>query len=318
MKSLLLRAVVLTAILSTAALALAQQNTGSAPGEPFEVVRVRPTIYMIASLDGNVTVQLGDDPGHDGVLLVNTGPARLTARIMAEIHKLSDKPIRFILNTSADAHHIGGNAVFANSNPDGPAAVFAQDNVLLRMSSAAVNAPARGWPTITFDEMKAFPLNGESIVMFAEKNAHSDGDSIVHFRRSNVVATGDVFRTTGYPVIDLQRGGSIQGELKALNHVLDITVPAIMQEGGTMVIPGQGRLCDEADVTEYRDMMTILRDRVADLLKKGRTLAEVKQARLSRDYDGRYSTAAWTGDMLIEAIYKSLSQNQTAAADYRK
>ena len=142
--------------------------------------------------------------------------------------------------------------------------------------------------------------------MFAEKRAHTDGDSIVHFRKSNVVATGDVFLTTGYPVIDLQRGGSIEGEVKALNHILDITVPDVMQEGGTLVIPGQGRLCDEADVTEYRDMMTIIRDRVADLLKKGKTLEEVKQARVTRDYDGRYSTPAWTGQMLVEAIYKSL------------
>jgi len=107
-------------------------------------------------------------------------------------------------------------------------------------------------------------------------------------------------------VIDLQRGGSIEGEVKALNHILDITVPEVMQEGGTLVIPGQGRLCDEADVTEYRDMMTIIRDRVADLLKKGKTLEEVKQARVTRDYDGRYSTPAWTGQMLVEAIYKSL------------
>jgi len=314
---------ILIAAIGLAALAPAQQSKSGAPGEPFEVVRVRPNIYMIASLAGNVTVQLGNNPGHDGVLLVNTGPAQLTARIMAEIRKLSDKPIRFILNTSADAHHTGGNAAFANSASkgtdvvraqDGAAAVFAQDNVLLRMSAPEAKAPQEGWPTITFDDMKAFPFNGESIQMFAEPHAHTDGDSIVHFRGSNVVATGDVFRTTGYPVIDLQRGGSVQGELKALNHILDITVPDIMQEGGTLVIPGQGRLCDEADVTEYRDMMTILRDRVADLLKKGKTLAEVKQARVSRDYDNRYSTPSWTGDMLVEAIYKSLSQDKSAEA----
>jgi cyclase len=177
--------------------AFAQQN------EPFEVVKVRPNIYMLASLSGNVTVQLGDAPGHDGVLLVDSGTVEMTDRIMAEIHKLSDKPIRYILNTSADARHVGGNAIFARSNASGPAAVFAQDNTLLRMSEPASQAPQQGWPTITFEDRKDCAFNGESIQMFAEKRAHTDGDSIVHFRRSNVVATGDVFLTTGYPVIDL-------------------------------------------------------------------------------------------------------------------
>ncbi len=107
-------------------------------------------------------------------------------------------------------------------------------------------------------------------------------------------------------MIDLARGGSIQGEVKALNHLLELTVPEISQEGGTMVIPGHGRLCDEADVTEYRDMITILRDRVADLVEKGKSLAEVKAARLTRDYDGRYSQPTWTGDMFVESVYKSL------------
>jgi cyclase len=114
--------------------------------------------------------------------------------------------------------------------------------------------------------------------------------------------------TTGYPVIDLAHGGSIAGELKALNHLLELTVPHQMQEGGTMVIPGRGRVCDEADVAEYRDMMTIIRDRVADLLAKGKSVAEAVAAKPSRDYDRRYSTPQWTGDMLVEAIYKSLQQ----------
>jgi hypothetical protein len=109
-------------------------------------------------------------------------------------------------------------------------------------------------------------------------------------------------------VIDIARGGSIQGEVRALNHLLELTVPEITQEGGTMVIPGRGRLCDEADVTEYRDMVSILRDRVAALIEKHKSLAEVKAARVTRDYDGRYSQPAWTGEMFVESIYKSLSQ----------
>jgi glyoxylase-like metal-dependent hydrolase (beta-lactamase superfamily II) len=167
---------------------------------------------------------------------------------------------------------------------------------------------AGNWPTLTFGERKDFEFNGETIQMFSAKGAHTDSDALVLFRGSNVLSAGDVFLTTGYPVIDLKRGGSIQGEIKALNHILELTVPHAMQEGGTMVIPGHGRLCDQADVADYRDMMTIIRDRVADLIAKGKTLEEVKSARPSRDYDRRYSTASWTGDMLVEAVYKSLKE----------
>jgi len=294
-----------------------QTQTG-AESSLFEVLHVRPRIYMLASVSGNVTLQMGQAPGQSGLVLVDTGSAAMTSRTLSEIRKLSAKPILYIINTSADAHHIGANEAIAAPAPspgitratgdEQPVAIFAQDNVLMRVSAAGSNVPTAAWPTITFEDEKDFPSNGEPIQIIAEKAAHTDGDSIVFFRNSNVISTGDIFRTTGYPVIDLQRGGSIQGELKALNHILDLAVPEVMQEGGTMIIPGQGRLCDEADVVEYRDMVTIIRDRVADLRKKGRTLDEVKASKLSRDFDGRYSTNAWTGDMFVEAIYKSLSQ----------
>jgi cyclase len=292
--------------LACATLAQAQQNQGSQNHEmasAFEVIHVRPNIYMIASDAGNVTLQVADAPGRDGVLLVDTGPAKLSAALLAEIRKISPKPIRFILNTSADPHHTGGNQALVTSEPPESVGVFAQDNVLTRMSSPAAGAFEKSWPTITFQDLKDFTFNGEPVQMIAEKNAHTDGDSFVFFRVSNVISTGDIFLTTGYPVIDVQRGGSIQGELTALNHLLDLTVPESMQEGGTLVIPGQGRLCDESEVTDYRDMVTIIRDRVANLIKMGKSLQEAKAARLSRDYDGRYSTPSWTGDMFVEAIY---------------
>ena len=296
----------LAALLILAAMASAQQN-----GFAFEVRHVRGNVYMFASTLGNVAVQVGKDPGHDGVLLVDTGTPQLTERILAEVRKLSSEPIRYILNTSADADHTGGNEAIAK--PDArpyyvaPAvSVFAQDHVLARMSSPGSGVASGNWPTLTFDAGTVIDFNGEVAQVFAEKAAHSDGDSVVFFRGSNVVAAGDVFLTTGYPVIDLKHGGSIQGEIAALNHILELTVPHIMQEGGTMVIPGHGRLCDQADVTEVRDMMTIIRDRVADLIAKGKTLDEVKAARPTRDYDRRYSTTSWTGEMLTEAVYKSL------------
>jgi glyoxylase-like metal-dependent hydrolase (beta-lactamase superfamily II) len=267
---------------------------------------------MFASTLGNIAIQVGKDPGHDGVLLVDTGPARLRNTILGEIRKLSSEPVRFMIVTSPDADHNGANEVLLkpassrNFQTQSDIALFAQDNILQRFSRAGSGVPSDAWPTLTFLDEKSFAFNGEAIQIIAEKNAHTDGDSIVLFRGSNVIAAGDIFLTTGYPVIDVQRGGSIQGEVKALNHILDLTVPRSMQEGGTMVIPGHGRLCDEADVTDYRDMLTIIRDRVQDMLRNGKTLEEVQAAHLSRDYDRRYSTSSWTGDMFIEAVYRSL------------
>jgi glyoxylase-like metal-dependent hydrolase (beta-lactamase superfamily II) len=288
--------------------AAAAQEAGSVP---FEVRHIHGNVYMFASTLGNVTAQVGHDPGHDGVLVVDTGPPQLRERILAEIHKLSDAPVRFIINTSMDADHIGANAELLKPaaaravQAQSEIGLFAQDNVLQRMSRDGSGVAPEQWPTLTFLDEKKFAFNGEAIEIFAEKG-HTDGDSIVLFRGSNVISAGDIFLTTGYPVIDLARGGSIQGEIKALNHILDLTVPRSMQEGGTMVIPGHGRLCDEADVSDYRDMLTIIRDRLSDLIARGKTLDEAKAAKPTRDYDRRYSTSAWTGDMLVEAVYKSL------------
>jgi cyclase len=300
--------VALAALVSLAA----AQEVHQADGVAYEVRHVHGNVYMFASTVGNLAIQIGKDPGHDGVLLVDTGAARLRDTILAEIRKLSAAPVRFMIVTSADADHNGSNAVLLKSprsfQGQAEVALFAQDNVLQRFSRDGSGVPGDAWPTLTFLDEKSFAFNGEPIEIFAEKNAHTDGDSIVLFRGSNVIVAGDVFLTTGYPVIDLQRGGSIQGEIKALNHILDLSVPRSMQEGGTMVIPGHGRLCDQADVTDYRDMLTIIRDRVQNMLHKGKTLDEVRAARLSRDYDRRYSTPSWTGEMFVDAVYRSLAK----------
>ena len=300
---------VLMAAWTLAAFALAQPKAQDPADGAFEVLHVRGNVYLLAGALGNLTVQVGKDPGFDGVLLVDTGPARLTPRILTEIRRLTSEPVRFILNTSADADHTGGNEAISK-NDERPfyvpatVGVFAHDNVFLRMSRQ--QAAAAALPTLTFTGSKKFEFNGEVVQMFSEAGAHTDGDSIVVFRGSNVISAGDIFLTTGYPVIDVSRGGSIHGEIQALNHLLELTVPHAMQEGGTMVIPGHGRLCDQADVSEYRDMLTIIRDRVADLKAKGKTLQEVKGTRPTRDYDRRFSTPAWTGEMLAEAVYRSL------------
>ena len=161
-----------------------------------------------------------------------------------------------------------------------------------------------------FTPFKDLRFNGEAIIIYHEPNAHTDGDSVVLFRGSDVVSAGDIFTPGGYPFLDLARGGSVQGEIAALNHILELTVPAHTQEGGTYVIPGHGRVCDEWEVSEYRDMLVIIRDRVRGLLKKDATLEQVKQARITADYDDRYgaNSGPWTTDMFVEAVYQSLKK----------
>ena len=283
-----------------------------------EVLHVRGNVYMFASDGGNITVQIGEHRDNDGVLMVDTGTAQMAEGILAELRKLTNKQLKYVVNTSADLDHAGGNEIISSTGGSrtaegrGPLAaevnIYAQDNALTRLSAPEAHIPEKGLPTLTFESLKDFTFNGEAVQIFSEAPAHTDGDSIVFFRGANVISAGEIFSTVGFPVIDLARGGSIQGEVKALNHLLELTVPEITEEGGTMVIPGHGRLCDEADVTEYRDMVSIVRDRVADLVGKGKSLEEAKAARVTRDYDGRYSQPNWTGDMFVEAIYKSLKQ----------
>jgi cyclase len=296
--------------LTLAAFAFAEPQSG------IEVIHVRGNVYMFASDEGNITVQVGEYRDNDGMLMVDTGSTSMTERVQAELHKLTNKPLLYIVNTSADSDHVGGNAVLSKGGlvrggaNNGPRAaevnIYAQDNALTRLSAPEAHMPALALPTMSFDRLKDFTFNGEAIQIFSEAPAHTDGDSIVYFRGSNVISAGEIFSTVGYPVIDLTHGGNIQGEVKALNHLLELTVPEISQEGGTMVIPGHGRLCDEADVTEYRDMVTIIRDRIAELIKKGKSLSEVEAARVTLDYDGRYSQPAWTGEMFVASIYNSL------------
>jgi len=277
------------------------------------VLPVQKNVYMIVTPAGNVTAQIGND----GVLLVDTGTAAFAPDIFAAVRTLSDKPIHTIVNTHLHADHTGGNAVMVKLGGGGPqpVRVMAHENTFNRMMDAAVAAnagtPSAAMPMNTyFTPTRDFFLNGEAIILHHVATAHTDGDSLVHFRGSDVVSVGDVFSPDLYPVIDARNGGSVNGVIAALNRVLAITVPAKYQEGGTYVIPGHGRLCDEAEVVEYRDMVTIVRDRIADLIKKGQSLQQVKAARPSRDYDGEYgaSSGPSSPDAFVEAVFNSLSK----------
>jgi cyclase len=286
-------------------------------------IRVQPVqgnLYMLAGAGGNIAVQVGKD----GVLLVDAGAAEFTDKVLAAVRQLSDKPIRYILNTHADLEHMGGNERLARAGRSvgggrptdsaGPGAlIFAHEDVLFTMSGARGNPspmPVAALPTEAYPgESKEVFTNGEAIQLLHQPAAHTSGDSVVFFRRSDVVVTGDIFSTTSYPVLDAKNGGTLNGVIAGLNRIIDLTVPEDWQEGGTMVIPGHGRVADEADVVEYRDMVTIIRDRLQDMIKKGMTLEQVKAARPTFEYDGRYgmTTGPWTTDMFVEAAYRDLA-----------
>jgi glyoxylase-like metal-dependent hydrolase (beta-lactamase superfamily II) len=303
--------------------ALAQQN------DSIEVLKLRPNFYMVAGAGGNIAVQTGEM----GEVLVDTGSAQNADRVLVEIRKLGQLPVRYIINTSAEPDHVGGNEKLATTGLSliprnggggvgdavtngGGAAILATDAVMARMSAptgVVAPYPTAAWPSDTFSEdEKDTYLNGEGIQVFYRRAAHSDGDTIVFFRRSDVVVAGDVLDLNRFPVIDLAHGGSIQGEIDALNFIIDLTIPELpmtWQEGGTLVIPGHGRICDEADVVEYRDMITIIRDIVASMMKKGMTLDQIQAADPAKEYRPRYGTetGSWTTNMFVEAIYRSLS-----------
>jgi len=307
------------ALFGAVSFASAQQAT-------LETLKVQGNVYLIRGAGGNVIVQAGDE----GILVVDTGLAASADQVLAAIRKISDRPIRYILNTHFHPDHIGGNdtirkagAQVVGANVTGNltdagvgAAVYAQDNVLQRLSAPTGQQPAApfgDWPTETYiSGRKQLYFNDEPVEMIYQPNAHTDGDSLVTFRKSDVIVTGDIFLTTTFPFIDLAAGGSIQGEIDALNNILDMAVTAHQDEGGTLIVPGHGRICDKPDLLEYRDMVTIVRDRVQASIRKGMTLDQVKAAGLTKDYDLRYDSKTNFGnkDQFIEAIYKSLTEKK--------
>ena len=241
------------------------------------------------------------------------------------------KPLRYIINTSDAAENIGGNEKFATSGffPRGgglggatgvgrTASVVAHENVLNRMTASAGKPgaiPERAWPTDTyFDELFKLPeyFNGEAVIVYHEAAANTDADSIVFFRHSEVISAGNIFSTVSYPMIDLEKGGSINGIINGLNHILDLAVAEYRSQGGTWIIPSHGRLSDTGDVASYRNMLVMIRDRVQNMVKKGMTLEQVKAARPTMDFDGRYgsNTSSWTTAMFVEAVYRSLKEKK--------
>ena len=320
---------VLAMIATVAALGapITAQRQGGAPAAdaPVRSMHVQGNVWMLHSATANAAIQVGDD----GVLVVDTMTEALADSMIAEIRKIAgDKPIRWIINTHAHPDHVGGNLKVAEAgesiiagNFAGQAGqtaadyaqIIAHEHVLNRMGAADGNrpaAPTMAQPSETFF-VPEFDMhfNGEPIQLIHVPNAHSDGDVMVFFRKSDVIVAGDLLVTTTFPIANLQQGGNLNGVIAAMNRIIDITVPKEKQEGGTYVIPGHGRLTDEADVVEHRDMATVIRDRMRDAVSKKMTLDQVKAARLVRDYEGRWGAEKgfWTTDAFVEAAYRSLS-----------
>ena len=297
-------------------------------GGDLATIKVRPNVYMIAGAGANIVVHLG----WMGAVVVDTGSAEMSDKVLAAIQRITDTRIRFIFNTTADGDHVGGNAALAragrtlllyNDNAggfagsafqtnSGAAGVMAHENVLNRMSKSAV--AGGGWPTETYTGARArsLYLNGDGVQMLYQPAAHSDADSIVFFRRADVIVAGDILDLRHFPIIARERGGSINGEIAALNHLIELSVPPaplVWHEDRTLIIPGHGRVCDQADVVEYRDMVTVIRDRIQDLIKKGLTLEQVKKADPTKGYRRQYGadSGPWTTDMFVTAVYESLA-----------
>lgn len=281
-------------------------------------LHVQGNVYILVGAGGNVTVQVGED----GVLLVDTQFAELSDKIVAAIRELSpEKPIREIINTHHHADHTGGNASLSAAGNKG---YWLQNGDPIVGSGATIRAygktldaiaeagrPFEEWPGATFNTpTKDMYFNGEPIEIIHRPSAHTGNDSIVFFRRSDVISTGDIFVTTSYPVIDVESGGSLRGLTDSLNYIIDLAIPAALQDGGTAVIPGHGYVSNEMDVVLYRDMVTIIRDRIQDMIDKGMSLRQVRAARPTLDYDGLYGsdTGFWTTGQFIEVVYQELSQ----------
>ncbi len=308
-----------------APLTAAPPPRGRAPRTTYEVLPVQGSISVVAGPGGNVVVEASDE----GLLLVDTGAPGTTDGLTAALRSISTRPVTSIINTSADADHVGSNAALALAGGDRggnapgnsgfrieTAPVIAHENVLKRVSAPSGEQavlPFAAWPTSTyFTERKTMFYGDEPIEILAQPSAHTDGDSIVFFRRSDVIAAGDIFMTDRYPVIDLARGGSLQGVIDGLNRIIDLAIPRFNQQGGTLIVPGHGRIGNESDVAEYRDMATIVRNRIRQMIDAGLTLEQVKAARPTLDYDGVYgaSDGPWTTDMFVEAVYRDLSRRR--------
>ncbi len=303
------------------------------------VIPVQGNIWMIGGAGGNIAVQVSNQ----GLLMVDAGAEAAAEKVIAELQQWRPRVLRWIINTSGDIDHTGGNERIARSltpaqaaaNVSGAASfggfsgaspgadIMAFENVLKRMSAPTGQTAARpsaAWPTNTFfTARKNFYYGGEAIEMHHLPAAHTDGDTMVFFRKSDVIVAGSVLPGDSFPMIDVEKGGSIAGVISGLNKIVGMTVPEYNAQGGTRIITGNGRVYNLTDAVEYRDMVTIVRDRIAAMIKQGATLDQVKAAKVTLEYDAQYGMLpTWTSDMFITTLFNEVSKAAAPAAVAKK
>ena len=284
---------------------------------PVESLQVRPDVYLLTVEGINVTLQTGPD----GSVVVDPGPASASNALIEAIRTLTPEPIRLVIDTSGDPELIGGNASLAEAGRalmttqlDLQAPIIARQNVLNGLiAQPGEQYSAAALPTEVFARPQyGFYLNEQGIEVIAEPAAHSDGDSAVRFPRSDVVVTGDIFDDTRFPVIDTKHGGSVQGEIDALNELINREVntptPVVTNEQGTVVIPVRGPVCRQADLVNYRDMIFSVRLRVQDLIDRGMSLKQIQSQDPTLGYDSRWgsTSGSWTTADFVQAVYLDL------------
>ncbi len=296
---------IVTSIARASALSLVFAATAPAQQSDLSKVDIKTTriaddFYTLEGQGGTVSVLTGPD----GVLLVDSQFAPLTEKLAAAVKAVSDQPIRFLVNTHVHADHTGGIENFARLG----AVIFSRDQLRERLAhpNAGPNgqpgtpAAAKALPVVTYDNEVTIHLNGEDVKLIPIRAAHTDGDTLIHFPRHDILAVGDYIRTVGYPRIDLNNGGSMKGLLAAYDQTLKLAGP------NTRIIPGHGAITDRSGVAAQRDLVLKVRDRIRPLVKKGRSVEDVIASKPTGDLDATVPSGAQTSEQFVRWLYAEL------------
>ena len=299
-----------TAASLAAFIALAATSSAFAQAAPdFGKVEIRttqlaPDFWTLEGQGGTISVLAGSD----GILLVDSQFAPLTDKLVAAIRKVSDKPIRFLVDTHVHPDHVGGNANFAKLG----ATIFARDQLRYRLEhpnpaadgTPGKPAPEQALPVVTYNASLSIHIDGEDVRLLPVVAAHTDGDTVVSFPRHDIIAAGDIFRSVGYPYVDLASGGTLAGILEGLSEILDRAGPA------TKIIPGHGPIVDRDAVLAQRDLILAVRAKVAKLVEQGKSVDEAIAAHPTAEFDAKVPQSAQTADRFVRWVYAEVVANR--------